>query len=149
MRSPRGRRAKSERLLARLGVLRCATCGARMVIGSTDQNGKRHYMYRCPPIGDCPRRVTISADLAEQAVVDDGARAARRASRAARASTDGVAEAERELGRRERRARRGRPRVHRARGRDAAREQLLELRDARDDARERARRATAPRRRRR
>lgn len=54
MRSPRGRHAKSERLLARLGVLRCATCGSRMVIGSTDQNGKRHYFYRCPPIGDCP-----------------------------------------------------------------------------------------------
>lgn len=70
MRSPRGRRAKSKRLLARLGVLRCETCGARMVTGSTDQNGKRHYMNRCPPVGDCPRRVTISADLAEQVVVD-------------------------------------------------------------------------------
>lgn len=46
MRSPRGRRAKSERLLARLGVLRCGSCGARMVIGSTDQNGKHYYFYR-------------------------------------------------------------------------------------------------------
>jgi hypothetical protein len=70
MRSPRGRRPKSERLLARLGVLRCATCGGRMVIGSTDQNGKRHYFYRCSPVGDCPRRVTISADVAEQIVVE-------------------------------------------------------------------------------
>jgi DNA invertase Pin-like site-specific DNA recombinase len=69
MRSPRGRRAKSDRLLARLGVLRCETCGARMVVGSTDQNGKRHYMYRCPPIGDCPRRVSISAELAEREAV--------------------------------------------------------------------------------
>ena len=32
---PRGRRPKSERLLARLGVLRCETCGARMVVGTT------------------------------------------------------------------------------------------------------------------
>ena len=70
MRSTRGRRAKSERLLARLGVLRCGTCGGRMVIGSTDQNGKRHYMYRCSPVGDCPRRVTVSADLAESVVRD-------------------------------------------------------------------------------
>jgi site-specific DNA recombinase len=70
MRSTRGRRAKSERLLARLGVLRCATCGARMVIGSSDQNGTRHYFYRCPPVGDCPRRVTISADIAEEVVVE-------------------------------------------------------------------------------
>lgn len=45
-----------------------------MVIGSTDQNGKRHYMYRCPPVGDCPRRVTISADLAERTVWDEAVR---------------------------------------------------------------------------
>jgi DNA invertase Pin-like site-specific DNA recombinase len=75
MRSPRGRRAKSERLLARLGILRCATCGARMVVGSTGQKlaaggHRRHWFYRCPPIGDCPRRVTISAELAETAVVE-------------------------------------------------------------------------------
>jgi DNA invertase Pin-like site-specific DNA recombinase len=31
----RGRQAKSERLLARLGVLRCGTCGSRMVITAT------------------------------------------------------------------------------------------------------------------
>jgi hypothetical protein len=68
---PRGRRPRSERLLARLGVLRCATCDARMVIGSTDQRGKRYWMYRCPPVSDCPQRVTISADLAEQVVEDE------------------------------------------------------------------------------
>jgi hypothetical protein len=42
-----------------------------MVIGSTDQRGMRYWMYRCPPISDCPQRVTISADLAEQAVDDE------------------------------------------------------------------------------
>jgi DNA invertase Pin-like site-specific DNA recombinase len=63
----RGRRAKSERLLARLGVLRCGTCGARMSVG-TGQN--RYAFYRCPPVGDCPRRVTISAERAEQAVTE-------------------------------------------------------------------------------
>lgn len=68
MRSPRGRRAKSERLLARLGILRCATCGARMVVGSA-HHGK-YAMYRCPPIGDCPQRVSISAEVAEAAIVN-------------------------------------------------------------------------------
>jgi DNA invertase Pin-like site-specific DNA recombinase/PHD/YefM family antitoxin component YafN of YafNO toxin-antitoxin module len=67
MRSPRGRRAKSERLLARLGVLRCGTCGSRMVVGSS--NHSHYWIYRCPPVGDCPKRVTISADIAEAAVV--------------------------------------------------------------------------------
>ena len=37
----RGRQAKSERLLARRGVLRCGTCGSRMVINSSSGN------YRC------------------------------------------------------------------------------------------------------
>lgn len=69
MRSPRGRRPKSERILARLGVLRCGSCGARMVIGSTRQQGKAYAFYRCPPVGDCTQRVTISADIAEQTVV--------------------------------------------------------------------------------
>jgi site-specific DNA recombinase len=70
MRSIRGRRPKSERLLSRIGVLRCATCGGRMSIGSTDKNGKRYAFYRCSPISDCPRRVTISADLVEKVVRD-------------------------------------------------------------------------------
>jgi len=37
----RGRQAKSERLLARLGVLRCGTCASRMVINSDSGS------YRC------------------------------------------------------------------------------------------------------
>ena len=68
MRVSRGRRAKSERLLARLGVLRCGTCGSRMSVGSTGKKGQRYYMYRCPPVGDCPQRVTISAPEVEKAV---------------------------------------------------------------------------------
>jgi site-specific DNA recombinase len=68
MSSPRGRRAKSERLLARLGVLRCGTCGARMVVGTANHGA--YHLYRCPPNADCPQRVTVSAELAERAVVD-------------------------------------------------------------------------------
>jgi DNA invertase Pin-like site-specific DNA recombinase len=62
----RGRQAKSERLLARLGVLRCGTCGSRMVINSHSGN------YRC---GDtsanrCQRRAAVNADRVEEIVLD-------------------------------------------------------------------------------
>ena len=62
----RGRQAKSERLLARLGVLRCGTCGSRMVINS--ESGS----YRC---GDtsanrCRRRAAVKADRVEAMVLD-------------------------------------------------------------------------------
>ena len=62
----RGRQAKSERLLARLGVLRCGTCGSRMVINSDSGS------YRC---GDtsanrCRRRAAVKADRVEALVLD-------------------------------------------------------------------------------
>ena len=70
-----GRKTKSDRLLARLGVLRCASCGSRMV-ASTQTNtykGKRtvYPLYRCPPTCDCDQRVTISAPIVEAAVVEE------------------------------------------------------------------------------
>ncbi len=64
----RGPRAKSERLLARQGVLRCGTCGRKMCVGSRSPG--RYPMYRCPPTGDCQQRVSISAERAEGAVVE-------------------------------------------------------------------------------
>jgi site-specific DNA recombinase len=71
VRLPRGRRAKSERLLARLDVLRCASCDGRMVVGMQKQNGRSYPFYRCPSVReDCDRRVTISAELVEGLVVD-------------------------------------------------------------------------------
>ena len=62
----RGRQAKSERLLARLGVLRCGTCASRMVINSYTGS------YRC---GDtsanrCQRRAAVKADRVEEMVLD-------------------------------------------------------------------------------
>ena len=62
----RGHQAKSERLLARLGVLRCGTCASRMVINSSSGN------YRC---GDtsanrCQRRAAVKADRVEEIVLD-------------------------------------------------------------------------------
>jgi DNA invertase Pin-like site-specific DNA recombinase len=134
MRSPRGRRAKSERLLARLGVLRCGTCGSRMVVGTSNNSG--YAMYRCPPIGDCPRRVTISADLAEEVVLD-AVREAVKGFKGTASIADGLADAQLELEQCEAeldaavRAFTGLDDV------DAARERLANLRDARDDARTR------------
>jgi hypothetical protein len=61
----RGRQAKSERLLARLGVLRCGTCGSRMVINSYSGN------YRCgdTSANPCQRRAAVKADRVEQLVL--------------------------------------------------------------------------------
>jgi DNA invertase Pin-like site-specific DNA recombinase len=67
---PRGRRPTSNHLLARAGVLRCGSCGSRMVIGVQTSNGRRYAFYRCPPTGDCERRVTIGAEIAEKVVSD-------------------------------------------------------------------------------
>jgi hypothetical protein len=106
-----------------------------MVIGSTDQNGKRHYFYRCPPIGDCQRRVTISADIAEQVVVDAVRELLVGVSGSATVD-DGVAEAERDV----EQAEQGLDAAVRAFDGldvDAARDRLLALRDERDHARER------------
>lgn len=63
-----GRPAKSDRLLARLGILRCATCKARMVVATSHHS--RYWVYRCPPVGDCERRVSIAATIAESVVVE-------------------------------------------------------------------------------
>ena len=75
----RGRQAKFERLLARLGVLRCGTCGSLMVINSYSGN------YRC---GDTSgrfvareQRAAIEADRIRGVGDGSGARVHRRCSR--------------------------------------------------------------------
>lgn len=77
-RAARGRPNKSDRLLARLGVLVCGKCGARlttaMVWNRTLRRAKgglrqRYAIYRCGMSGDCPSPVTISATLVEDVVV--------------------------------------------------------------------------------
>jgi site-specific DNA recombinase len=129
----RGRRAKSERLLARLGVLRCGTCGARMVVGTSQG---QYPLYRCPPVGDCPQRVTISAEAAERAVVD----AVREllAGTEGRASVEGgIGEAADELARRQDALDKAIRTFAGLEDEQAARERLQELRAARDQSRER------------
>jgi hypothetical protein len=71
VRDSRGRRAKSDRLLARLGVLTCGSCGSRMVVGTQTQNGRSYPFYRCPPTGDCTNRMAIGATIVEDKVIRD------------------------------------------------------------------------------
>ena len=52
--APRGRHPKSDRLLARLGVLRCESCGSRLVVGQS--NNGTTPTYRCRNL-DCERGV--------------------------------------------------------------------------------------------
>jgi site-specific DNA recombinase len=136
IRLPRGRRRKSDRLLARLGVLRCGTCGARMVVGTTRQGGKPYTFYRCNPTSDCPRRVTISATAAEAAVVE--AVQSLLADVEGRASIEGgVQEAERELEARQDGLDRAIGAFSVVADEPSAQERLAELREARDAARDR------------
>ena len=135
MRSARGRSPKSARLLSRLGVLRCGTCDGRMAVGSQDQHGERYYMYRCNPVGDCPRRVAISATIVEQVVVDE-VREYLAGITGSASIESGVEEAERDLEARDRELDAA-VRAFEGLDVDAAREKLLALRDARDAARDR------------
>jgi site-specific DNA recombinase len=130
---PRGRRPKSERMLARLGVLRCGTCGARMVVGTSQG---RWAFYRCPPIGDCPQRMSISAEVAESSVVEAVQRML--AGIEGRATVEGGAdEAGAELARWQEALDKAIRTFAGLEEEQAARERLQELRTARDEARDR------------
>lgn len=67
-RATRGRKPTGEpRLLSRLGILRCGSCGARLSTMRLPRQND-YPIYRCPSTNDCPSHVTISAELAERAV---------------------------------------------------------------------------------
>jgi DNA invertase Pin-like site-specific DNA recombinase len=132
---PRGPRPKSDRILARLGVLRCAE-GARMVVGTQKQNGRTYSFYRCPPVGDCKRRMTIGAEIVEGVVVE--------ATRKRLANEQGRTSAEqdaREAAAAHERAQADLNAAIRAfagiEDEEAAKERIIELREVRDLARER------------
>ena len=61
-----GCKAKSDRLLARQGILRCGNCGTKMVASLTSRGWP---FYRCSN-GACDRRQTIGAKLVESVVTD-------------------------------------------------------------------------------
>ena len=68
-RVPSGRKSKSPRLLARLGVLRCGTCDHLLLANTAHSKGYTTGIYRCQN-HDCDRRVTVSANRVETEVVD-------------------------------------------------------------------------------
>ena len=74
MRTTGGRAPKSERLLARLGVLRCASCGSAMVAGGQTarwgDTTRRYAFYKCGNVPECPAPVTISAEAVEAYLVE-------------------------------------------------------------------------------
>jgi site-specific DNA recombinase len=133
MQLPRGRRPSSERLLARLGILRCGTCGARMVIGTTRQRERVHSFYRCPPIADCPRRVTIAAEFAER-VVAEAVQEALRGVEGRAGIGEGIETAARELERAQDALRAAIRAFAPVMDEPTARERLTELRQERDEA---------------
>ncbi len=65
---PRGPRPSSDRLLARLEVLRCGSCNARLSSAVIPQGGG-YPIYRCASTNDCDHHVVISAVIAENVVV--------------------------------------------------------------------------------
>jgi DNA invertase Pin-like site-specific DNA recombinase len=135
----KGKRPISKRLLARQGVLRCGSCGARMVVGVQTKRGRPYPYYRCPALksggtpGDCPARVTITAELAERVVTD--AVRARLAGKEGRTSAEAHArEVEVELERKQQAYDAGIRTLAGHSGELAARETLDRLRDERDEA---------------
>lgn len=67
----KGRKSQSDRLLARLGIVVCASCGARMSVGHSYTGGRRYPFYRCAgQYRPCPCRATIAAVRLEEIVVE-------------------------------------------------------------------------------
>lgn len=71
----RGRYAKSERLLARLGILTCASCGSRLTVDTAKRGPKRveYSYYRC---GNrlCVAPAVVAAEVAEDVLRDEAIR---------------------------------------------------------------------------
>ena len=65
---PRGPQSTSKRLLSRLGVLRCGSCGSRLSTMKLPKQGG-YPIYRCASTSDCDHHMTISAVIAEEVVV--------------------------------------------------------------------------------
>jgi site-specific DNA recombinase len=72
---PRGPSPSSDRLLARLRVLRCGSCGSPLGPMTMPKQGDGYAIYRCPSTNDCAHHCTIAATIAED-VVSGAVRAA-------------------------------------------------------------------------
>jgi hypothetical protein len=134
---PRGRRSKSDRLLARVGVLVCSGCGGRMIAGTQKQNGRRYPFYRCGRVReDCDHRQAISAKLTEEKVV--ATMKDWLADLRGKASADvDLTEAESELTQAQEILDRAFKAFSGFESEEAARQRLLDLKEARDRARNR------------
>jgi site-specific DNA recombinase len=136
-----GRKGKSDRLLARLGVLLCASCNGRM--SANTGKSSNQAIYRCGGhVGDrCPQRVTIGAEVAEAEVVAATKRALADVEGRASAETNAVAaRAEADRLQDELDALVGALRASGLLGEPSAVEQLTAARVARDEALERSER---------
>jgi hypothetical protein len=69
MKVPRGRQPRSDRLLARLKVLRCGSCGSPLGTMRLPRQGD-YPIYRCGSHNDCDGHVTIAAEPTEAWVWD-------------------------------------------------------------------------------
>jgi site-specific DNA recombinase len=63
----RGRKAKSDHLLARVRVLRCGTCGGLLNVANSSS---RYPVYRCSPLSDCENRAAISTHIADRVITE-------------------------------------------------------------------------------
>jgi hypothetical protein len=109
-----------------------------MVVGfrSDPKSGRRWPFYRCPPVGDCQRRVTVSAEIAESTIVAAVKELLAGVTGTATADS-GVAGLRREVDQIEAELDAAVRAFDGLQDVDAVRERLTELRDARDGARER------------
>lgn len=96
-RASRGRYSKSERLLARQGVLRCETCDALMVASSSraGKDGQSYPYYRCGNRSLCSNPASVAADVAEKCVADEAIRLATALNAAGSATSDAEIESAR------------------------------------------------------
>jgi DNA invertase Pin-like site-specific DNA recombinase len=132
----RGRQAKSEHLLARLGVLRCASCGSRMVVSTTRTKYGVYPGYSCSESSsDCSDRAWISAHVAEDVVVRETKLALKGLEGNASMDDERLA-AEAEAERTQDAYDRGMRNLADSSDEPVAKAQLAELRAARDEAKE-------------
>jgi len=139
----RGRRAKVDRLLARMRLLRCGGCDAAMSVRHQQNgDGKRHPYYICGSTDHRRGRALIAAEPVEDAIRDAVIRAS--AGIVGRAGMDDEAEAARRAAERDEDAlQRAFVAFEGMEDEQGARDRLLDLRAKRDASRDRYHRLRA------
>jgi DNA invertase Pin-like site-specific DNA recombinase len=65
----RGRKPRQPRMLSKLGLAVCGSCGGVLYVGYKIVAGKPWANYRCAAHNECPAAVSISAEQLEAAVI--------------------------------------------------------------------------------